>query len=205
MPKPLEWSEWQDAIIRIIYSTTSFAQRRKAVKAHLSRLAPRTKAQVYLRAIALGILKPLKKTPPWIEAEIEILEKWGHCCDATIQKKLKAAGYARTKNAVHIFRLRHVVGYRQGKIDAGIYTACQVAEIVGAASKTVTHWIDKGWLKAKRGAQHGPHVTYEVRAADLRTFIIHHIAYCDLSRCDKFTLIDILCPHGAKEAGRDAA
>lgn len=205
MATPLEWSEWQDAIVRKIYSTPSFAQRRKAIKEHLPRLAPRNKYQVYNRGIALGIVKPLKKTPPWTEAEIELVEKWGHCTDATIAKKLKAAGYARTVNAVHVYRNRHVAGFRQGKIDAGIYSACQVADLVGASSRTVTHWIEKGWLKAKRGANHGPNVTWEIKASDLRTFLIHHITYCDLSRADKFMLVDILCPHGAKGAGREAA
>lgn len=203
--RPLEFTEWQDAIITKIYSSPSFAERRKRIKAHLPKLHPLNRHQAYTRAIDLGVLKPLTKTPPWSDPEIELLEKYGHLCDSNLARLLKKHGFSRTKNAVHTFRLRHVVGHRQGKIDAGIYTANQVGEIVGANSKTVIYWIQKGWLKAKRGEQHGPHVTYHIRAADLREFIIHHVAYCDLGRADKFTLIDILCPHGAKEAGRVAA
>lgn len=206
MPKPIEWSEWQDAIITKIYSTQSFAQRRALIKTHLPKLAPRTKSQIYTRAIKLGILQPLTKPLPWAEAEIEIVEKHAHRHDHYIQQRLKAAGFSRTINAIHVYRGRYVAGLRQGKIDAGIYTANQVAHIVGAESKTVTAWINKGWLKAKRGAVHGPNVSYEIKAADLRQFLIHHIGYCDLSRCDKYTLIDVLCPtHGMKDAGREAA
>lgn len=206
MAKPLIWSEWQDAIVRKIYSTQSFAQRRKMVKAHLPQLAPRNKYQVYQRAIKLGILQPLTKPLPWSDAEIEIVEKHAHRGDVYVQKQLKQNGFSRTENAVHVFRIRHVTGVRQGKIDAGIYTACQAADIIGASSRTVTQWIDKGWLKAKRGTQHGPHVTWEIKAADLRRFVIDHIGYCDLSRADKYTLIDVLCPeHGMKAAGKEAA
>lgn len=203
--KKIEWSEWQDAIVRKIYSTHSFAERRRVLKAHMPKLHPLNRHHAYNRAIELNILKPLTKPAPWTDAEIDIVEQRAHQKDATIVKALKAKGFMRTVHAVHVYRQRYVTGIRQGKIDAGIYTACQVGEIVGASSKTVIYWMQKGWLKAKRGDQHGPHVTYEVKASDLREFIIHHVAYCDLGRADKFTLIDILCPHGAKEAGRAAA
>lgn len=201
----LAWSEWQDAIVRKIYSARSFAERRRLIKAHLHRLAPRTKQQVYHRAIQLGILQPLKKSPPWTEPEAEIVEKYAHYQDATISRKLKAAGFTRSENAVHCYRQRHANGIRQGKIDAGIYTACQAAELLGSSSRVVTQWVAKGWLKARRGGQHGPNVMWEIKADDLRQFVIDHVCYCDLSRADKFALIDLLCPHGAKADGMAAA
>lgn len=203
--KAIVWTEWQDAILTKIYSAPSFAERRKRMKQYMPKLAPMNRNHCYQRAIKLGVMKPLTKALPWTEAEIELLERHIHLCDLNLAKVMKKHGYNRTQNAVHVFRHRHATGIRQGKIDSGIYTACQVGEIVGASSKTVTHWIEKGWLKAKRGINHGPHVTYEIKSSDLRDFIIHHVAYCDLGRADKFTLIDILCPHGAKEAGRVAA
>jgi len=197
--KTLHWSEWQDALVRKIYVTQSFSERRRLLKQHLPTME-RNKAQAYARAIALGVIQPLKKPLNWSDAEIDILEEFAHKTDRYIAARLKAAGFDRTAGAVHVYRIRHVVGFRQGKIDAGIYTANQVGEIVGAASKTVTYWIRQGWLKAKRGPMHGPNEVWEVTAKDLRSFVIRHIGYCDLSRADKYALIDLLCPeHGPKQ------
>jgi hypothetical protein len=204
--KPLDWTEWQDAIIRKIYGTQSYAQRRRALKQHLPKLAPRDRQQVYQRALQIGVVEPVKRQGPWTAAEIDIVEQNAQYRDATIAKKLQNAGFKRTVAAVHVYRNRYVTGIRQGRIDAGIYTANQVGAILGAASKTVCYWIHRGWLKATRGDQRGPHEVFQIHAKDLRHFIIHHIGYCDLSRCDKYALIDILCPeHGAKDAVKDVA
>lgn len=202
----VEFNAFQDALITKIYSAPSFAERRKRYKTLVPRLAPLTKQQIYKRAISLGAAKPLSKPLPWSEEELAIVERFNHQQDATISRKLAKAGFKRSVNAVH--RIRHRVigaGVRQGKVDAGIYTANQVGEIVGANASTVSRWIQKGWLKARRGQFHGSSETWEVQSKDLRTFLIHYIAYCDLGRADKFTLIDVLCPHGVKDAGREAA
>lgn len=205
MAKPLQWSEWQDAIITKMYSTQSYAERRRLHEKHMASLAPRNRSQVYQRALKLGVIKPLKRQGDWTAAEDEILERNAHKHVATIQKILSQHGFSRTRVAIDIRRKRDFGGYRQAKQDAGIYTANQAGEIIGASSRCVTLHIEAGRLKAKRGANHGPNVVWEIQASDLRKFVIENTAYCDFSRVDKYALVDLLCPNHGSKAAKEAA
>lgn len=166
MPKPLIWSEWQDAIVRKIYSTQSFAQRRALIKTHLPKLG-RTKQQAYHRALQLGCMQAITRQGDWSEAEDEILEKHAHKDVRAIQALLKRHGYSRTLVAIQLRRKRELGGYRLAKVDAGVYSANQAGEIIGASSRCITRHIEAGRLKAKRGANHGPYVVFEIQASDL--------------------------------------
>lgn len=189
--------------MRKIYSSQSYAERRALMKTHLPNVG-RDRHQVYSRALELQCMQSLKKPAEWSEHEDELLESNAHKNAEAIQRILAKHGYHRTMVAIQNRRKRELGGYRLAKVDAGVYTANQAGEIIGASSRCVCQHIEAGRLKAKRGANHGPHVKYEIQAQDLKRFVIENTAYCDFSRVDKYALVDLLCPHGSK-AGKAAA
>ena len=99
------------------------------------------------QAAKLGISRPAQKDAPWSDAEDRILDKHHGRAPEYIQKRLRAAGCKRTLIAIVVHRKRRGLSCRP---DA-YYTANEVAKMLGLSdAKSVTYWINAGWLKASR-------------------------------------------------------
>lgn len=73
-----------------------------------------------------------------------------------------------TKNAVQIARKRNGIASR----SVVMLSARAVQERMGiGCAKTVARWINKGWLKGRRGQQLGPYRMWYVREDDLLSFL----------------------------------
>lgn len=73
-----------------------------------------------------------------------------------------------------------------------------VAWGLGAHYNTVSRWLSKGRLKGERvGEGTGDWLIAEKA---VRQFVMDYTAHVDLAKADKFWLVDILCPAGAKRA-----
>ncbi len=80
----------------------------------------------------------------WSEDEIEYLsDNYGRVEDRLICQQLN-----RSLNGIVIASKRKLSLARKDNI----YTAREVARLLGCDSKTIVWWIDKGWLKGKKGA-----------------------------------------------------
>jgi len=141
---------------RHVWTTTPFiddAIRRtyqgnptKGAVNELARRLGRPRHWVSQRARQLSLIVPRFKEPPWSPAENRILEENAHRSLSTIQRRLRAAGYTRTETAILTRRKRLHLSAQ----DPNAHSAYELAGLFGVDGKTVTGWIAKGWLKAKR-------------------------------------------------------
>ncbi|MDR9502676.1 MAG: hypothetical protein RI601_12865, partial [Desulfurivibrionaceae bacterium] len=101
-------------------------------------------------------------------------------------------GHQRSATAIAVKRVR----LKCDTIDIDNYTATQLAGELGVDIKTVTRWIEKGWLTATRkgtkrtAAQGGDQ--WHIKRKHIREFIIESIGIIDIRKVDKVWLVDIL-------------
>jgi hypothetical protein len=194
-------TELIDRQIREAYASGDLCRKRgHAAVRDLCRRLGWPKHAVYRRALRLGCIPPtVRKEPPWTAAEDAIAVKNAHLTPHTIARKLGAAGYARTPNAVRLRLHRaHQLGRGEACGDKGLLTANQAAALLGMSHpKQLTRWIEQGVLRATRdhAAQDRPDgrvTAYRIRETDLRDLLIHYTAHFNFARIDKFWLVDLL-------------
>lgn len=194
-------SEAIDAVIRRAYQTTPT----KGDVQRLAKTVGRPRWWVSKRASALGLVTPRFKAPRWTEAENELIESMAHRNPATIRRALKARGYERTETAI-IVQLKRLGATRE---DPDHFTGCGLASVMGVDAKTVSGWIVKGWLRAKRRgtervtAQGGDE--WWIHRRDVRSFIVENVAAVDLRKVDKFWFVDLLADSTARAPDQKAA
>ena len=144
------------------------------------------------RALKLGLVPVVRGLPrAWSEIEKETVVKWAFLSIGSIRKKLKAAGFVRSENAIKIFITRQI-GFKPKES----YSATSLAGLLGIDNHAVLAWINKGWLKAvrrgtERTALQGGD-SWTVRPEDVREFVINHLALIDIRKVDKFWLVELL-------------
>lgn len=181
-------TDFIDAALRAAYRGTPY----RGLRQDLARRLGRPAWWISRRAVYLGLVVPRRKEPPWSAAELALLEQHHWKIPEVIARIFKRHGYTRTATAIAIKRQRY--GLRVA--NAEVYTATQLATLMGVDGKTVCTWIAKGWLKASRkgtarsDAQGGDMHQIKPRAA--RQFIIDYTAHADIRKCDRFWLVDLL-------------
>lgn len=176
-----------DDMIRRAYESRSVGAIRD-----LSKTIGRPRWWVRRRALKLGIAVPRFKEPAWSEAEHELLAQHAHKTPTVIALIFRKHGYRRTEAAI-VNKIK-----RRGfdTLDPNHFTARGAALVMGVDCSTVTSWIEKGWLKAKRRGtarlpcQGGDH--HWIHRRELRAFIVDNAARVDLRKVDKFWFIDFL-------------
>ena len=135
------------------------------------------------QASKLGVSRPARKDPPWSETEEAILREHHGRAPEFIQRRLREAGHSRTLLAITVRRKRMQLSPR----PAEYYTAQEVAKMLGVSgSKTVTYWINAGWLDASRmrtnrtEAQGGD--CHWIHERDLRAFVLENPHLVDLRK-----------------------
>lgn len=145
------------------------------------------------RAIALGVVSPRKKEPDWCDKELQLLEQWGHKTPLVIKKKLRASGFHRSETGILLKRKR--MSLTAAYLEHG-YTASKLAEAFGVDIKSVTGWIEKGWLSAgRRGTVRKPQQggdMWWIKATDVRAFILDSVEVIDLAKVNKSWFVDIV-------------
>lgn len=141
------------------------------------------------RAAALGLARI--KEPEWNGAEVAILVRWGHLTDAVIQRKLKAAGFGRSVNSIHLKMKRlHIKQNLDG------YSANALAMAFGVDGHKIAYWINRQMLKATRrdtartGSQGGD--TYWITHNAVREFAMKHPDEIDLRKVEKWWFLDLV-------------
>lgn len=170
----------------------------------------RPRCWVSARARKLGLVQPRFKELPWTQVELDLIADNATKNNQTIARLLKRRGFNRTPTAI-VVKLKRL---HADRTDLDHYTGRGLADLMGVDSKTVTGWIHKGWLVAKRrgtdrvetqgGDQHWIH-----RRA-VRRFITENTGAVDIRKVDKFWFIDLLtdktaAPLFARTEAGDAA
>lgn len=140
------------------------------------------------RALALGLVSPRFKEPAWTEAELELISENAYRSAHTLQKMLKSRGFLRTETAI-IVKLKRLGADRT---DPHHLNANMLAQAMGVDRKTVTLWIDKGWLKATRRQKTETDDYWWIHRKDIRRFIVDNIVVVDLRKVEKFWFVDLL-------------
>ncbi len=131
-----------DEEIRRAYHCSSEYNNRQAIGACARKLQmPRW--AINRRAAALGLART--KEPEWSAAEVAILERWGHLTDSVIQRKLKAEGFQRSVNGIHLKMKRLRI-----KQNLDGYSASALAMAFAVDGHKITYWINRQMLKAIR-------------------------------------------------------
>lgn len=137
---------------------------------------------------------------PWCSEELEILEKYSHVLHETIQRALKSKGYERSISAIVARKKRENLSYKIERNGKGIYSASELADLLGCDSHTVLRWIDRGWLRATKHGQRRPRQGqtphhYDISSDAVRQLFIEYLpdTYRYIySATDIFWLVDVL-------------
>lgn len=131
------------------------------------------------------------KEPAWSAEEVSLLERWGHLTDAVIQRKLKAVGFQRSVNGIHLKLKRLRI-----KQNLDGYSAWSLARAFGVDSHKVTNWIRRRMLRATlRGTdrteiQGGD--TFWITQSAVREFVFSYPDEVDLRKVEKWWFLDLV-------------
>lgn len=163
---------------------------------HLAMSCARPRWWITRRASRLGFVTPRFKELPWSAEELAIVDELSHRTDITIARALARRGFKRTATAVAV-KLKRLGADRE---DPDHYTANGLAPLLGVDPTTISGWIEKGWLSAKRRgtdrvAAQGGDMWWISRKA-VRRFVVENAARVDIRKVDKFWFIDLLTERG---------
>jgi hypothetical protein len=144
------------------------------------------------RAIDLGLVVPRFKEPKWSQLEVSILLMHRGQAFATLQRKLKERGFARTETAICIKCKRLEIG----RDDPHHYSGTELAKLLGVDNKTVSTWLNDGLLYGlPRGTRRTPQQggdEWKIARRDVRKFIIAQLERIDFRKLDKYWLVELL-------------
>jgi hypothetical protein len=176
-----------DAAIRDAYRHQRLGDR-YALK-RLSREIGWPPYAIYRRGAELGITRA--KEQPWISAEEELLERFGHLTPSGIQRRFSAAGYSRSVAAIQIKLHRNRI-----KQNLDGYSATQLADAFGVDVHKVLSWIRRGLLKAQARGTNRVAVqggdTWWISQHQAKRFVLRAPEEIDLARVEKIWFLDLL-------------
>lgn len=197
---PARWCA-TDEIDRRIVAVYSGPFRRGAVKTLAEELGyPHW--WVKRRAAELGVARPSTRGPDWSEDEIALVRRHSTLGLDVICRKLREAGFSRTRTAVGLILKRRL---RVSPRPADRYSGTEVARMLGIDSKAVGYWIRQGLLEGEhrgtgRLAVQGGDMWW-ISHQDLREFILEHPHRIDLRKVTDAEWFVALCA-GAAPDGR---
>ncbi len=143
---------------------------------------------LYQRALKIGAVQSSHQKKPWMDEEIEILEKNARYNPQTIKKKLEKAGFQRSTASIVLKRKRMRLMSNLEGMSAGL-----CAEFLGVDLHWVLNYISQGLLKAEVISQDREGKTnYHVREKDLRKFIVNNPDLIDLRKVEKYYFIELV-------------
>jgi hypothetical protein len=183
-----EFTTVMDDLVRGAYRQLRLCRDRKAL-GNCGRRLGLPRWAVLRRGRELGLAQA--KESPWCEAEVRVLERFGHLTDAVIQRKLKTAGYSRSVNGIHLKLKRLRI-----KQNLDGYSAYSLAEAFGVDSHKVGSWIRRNMLRASRRgtdrkeSQGGD--IYWITQNAVRDFVSRYPDEVDLAKVEKFWFLDLV-------------
>lgn len=132
------------------------------------------------RAVTLGLTRERIRAAEWSREEVALLHEWATCVLPTIRLKLKAAGFARSETAIAVKLKRLQIDCS----DPDVWTATELASLLGVNGKTVADWVHRRGLVAKLEGG-GANGVFRIRRAALRAWLKDHHGHVDLRRVDQ--------------------
>ena len=193
----LAWTEKEDAYLRKNY----WRIRKKTdptTKRAIGQALGRTEWEITRRASTLGLVRHAKKQPDWTDKEIEFLaDNAGRSTD-WVRMAMKRRGWPlRTETS--IAKMRKRIGLTV-VCNGSVYSAGELARLIGTNSKEICSWIKRGMLEAKPRTESidpnhgGVGDRWEIKPEAVKRFIFKHPAYIDLGAVDKDWFLSVLEP-----------
>jgi hypothetical protein len=188
--KPAKWvsNDRIDEALRKLYSESPDARSRPNVTMFAEKIGW-PKWALLRRAVALGLARTKEK--PWSEPELKVLEHFAWMSDDKISEKLRRAGYARSRVAVHL-KLRRM----RFKQNTPYYTANALAQAFGIDSHTVLRWVREKKLWARlRGCDRVPNQRgdiWMIHEKDVRRFVMEHPLAFDIRKVDQLWFMELV-------------
>lgn len=198
-----KWTPAMDDLIRAYYRLHVTTRRTLSIKSVLGKRFNRPPWAIQQRAAKLGLCRVKEK--PWTEPELRLLEKNAWKTEMRIEAIFRAAGFVRSKNAIHVKRNRHFVGGRVENYP--FYSANRLAQLFGLDRHCVSVWINGGLLQAKRqGTAHeGNRDFWMIYPEDVRQFVTANPMAFDLRKVDQLWFMDLLTNRNAETQYRKEA
>jgi len=188
-PKRIFFDEHVDTLIRRAYAN-------HGKPGNMQRLSERlgiSTTSICRRAVAIGChVRTNKVVRKWTQQEIDILEANAHKELETINRALIRQGFAsRSIDSIKYMLRRQGFDQRESKVLAGLYSQKQLALLMGVYPSTISNYIRSGILEANRrpGVDQ---IEYNIKVKHVKRLIIDYAPQIDISKCDKYWLIDIL-------------
>lgn len=160
------------------------------------------------RARDLGLITPRFRELPWTPAEIEVLHETAHLRPQAARAMFKRRGFDRTESAIVVKRKREEISTVLARDDAGLLPANRVANFLGVERGTVVRWIRLYGLRAAPRGTAKAFDEFEIRATDLREWIIAHPARIELAKvpaASRAWFIELLAGRAGSNCERAAA
>lgn len=194
------WTEKED-----IYLRKNYWRVRKrtdpTTKRTIAMALKRSEWEITRRASALGLLRHSKKQPHWTEEEIEFLAEHAGRSTDWVRMAMKRLGWPlRTETS--IAKMRKRIGLTV-VCNGSVYSAGELARLIGTSSKEICSWIKRGMLDAKPRTESidpnhgGVGDRWEIKPESVKRFIFKHPAYIDFGAVDKDWFLSILEPEKA--------
>jgi DNA-binding transcriptional regulator YiaG len=135
----------------------------------------------------LGLASPRTAPMRWTKEEVQILTEHAEKSAETVQKHMKAAGYARTAAAINTQRLRIGVD----RHDPDTWNCGELARLIGVSSTTVSKWMDLGHLKFERKSESSSSHRMVTRK-QFQKFARVHIHLIDLRKVEQVWFKDVM-------------
>ena len=136
-------------------------------------------------AATMGLGRSRKSWRRWDPLEDQLLER--EASRRTVPWLAKRLN--RSEVAVAM-RLKHLRLSRRE--HDGWFTATELAGCMGVDAKTVTRWIEKGWLVARHRGTNSPMDPWMIEEAAIRKFVRSHPMAFDLRRVDQLWFVDMV-------------
>lgn len=192
-----EWPAEADAYLKKHYWKIRLRNGRMT-KAAIGRALGKSPYQVSRRAAELGLVRHGVKQPEWTDEQAEFLADHVGRSSEWIRAAMVRRGWpARSVSGIASKRKKMGITVNG---NGSIYSASELARLLGASNRAVCAWIRDGLLKAKPrtaaiDSRHGGvGDRWEIRPHEARNFIFKHPAYIDLGAVDKYWFLSIMEP-----------
>lgn len=188
------WTDDEDLYLRQEWPKVYRRESGKTT-AHMAHHLGVSVTQLRSRVARLGLRRSRIKDTMWSEAEDNLLHELYHLCVEVVQKKMAKKGFRRTIAAIQVRRNR--LGLLVSE-STNTYTGHGLARLLGCSPPSISRWIRLGLLRATPRGESVIDCTgavgdrWIITPQAARRFIVEHVARIDLSRADRFWLVDLL-------------
>ena len=139
--RKFNWTPELDEILRRAYKNASRREELSRNLDHLQRMSGFTRNVILNRAVQLGLSFSMRR--PWTDVEIIVLEtRTRHSTVKSLAARLNRS-HSSVKAKLKDLGL-------SGRISEG-YTQDDLRQLLGASTRSIRHWLARGWLRLVNG------------------------------------------------------